>query len=67
MTRKRLYDILTEIPVDSRTLLRAVRRDGMKVTYIGKSGPLVSEADYERIKHEGIPYYQDRMTNQGIK
>lgn len=67
MARKRLYDLLSVLPVDSRTLLRAVEREGIKVTYVGKSGPLVSAEDFERIRDEGIPYHQDRMTTKGIR
>lgn len=68
MSHRRLYDLLAVYPVDSRTLLRAVKAAGYKVTYVGpRSGPLVSDEDYEKIKDEGIPYYKDRMTEEGIR
>lgn len=67
MPRKRLFDLLSELPVDARTLERSVRKCGIRVTRIGRSGPLVEEADFERIRDEGIPYYQDKMTTKGIR
>lgn len=68
MPKRRLYDLLTVFPVDSRTLLGAVKAAGYRVTYIGpKSGPLISEEDFETIKDEGIPYHKDTMTEEGIR
>lgn len=67
MPRKRLFDLLNELPVDARTLERAVKKAGMRVMRIGKSGPLVEEADFERIRKDGIPYYKDKMSTKGIR
>ena len=67
MPRKRLFDLLGEIPVDPRTLENAVRKSGMRVTRVGQSGPLVEMEDFERIRREGIPYYKDKMTTEGIR
>ena len=67
MPHKRLYDLLNVLPVDKRTLLAGAKSHGIKVIYIGKSGPLVSAADYQRIETKGIPYYKDKMTKKGIR
>lgn len=67
MPRKRLFDLLGEIPVDPRTLENAVRNSGMRVTRVGQSGPLIEMEDFERIRREGIPYYKDKMTTKGIR
>lgn len=67
MPRKRLYDLLSELPVDARTLEKSVKKSGIRITRIGRSGPLVSEDDFERIRREGIPYYQDKITTEGIR
>lgn len=65
--KRRLYDLLTFFPVDRRTLCRAVERAGYRIVEIGKSGPLIDEADFETIKRDGIAYHKDRMTTTGIK
>jgi hypothetical protein len=68
MPKRRLYDLLQVFPVDSRTLRRAVKAAGYQIHYIGKrSGPLISEEDFEKIRDNGIPYYKDTMTKNGIK
>lgn len=67
MPRRRLFDLLGEIPVDARTLENAVRRSGICITRIGQSGPLVEESDFERIRRDGIPYHKDTMTREGIR
>ncbi|PXA04819.1 hypothetical protein DDZ13_06545 [Coraliomargarita sinensis] len=67
MPRKRLFDLLGEIPVDPRTLEKAVRESGIRITRVGRSGPLVSQEDFERIQREGIPYYKDKITTEGIR
>lgn len=67
MPRKRLFDLLREIPVDPRTLERAVRESGICITRVGQSGPLVEIEDFDRIRREGIPYYKDRMTTKGLR
>jgi hypothetical protein len=68
MPRRRLYDLLSTFPVDSRTLLRAVKSSGIKVVYIGRrSGPFITAEDFDQIKEHGIPYYKDKMTKEGIR
>ena len=67
MPRKRLYDLLEFFPVDQRTLLKAAKSAGAKITHCGKSGPLIELEDFEIIKTEGFEYYKDRMTTEGIR
>lgn len=67
MPRKRLYDLQEFFPVDLRTLKRAAKDAGVKITTCGKSGPLIEMADFELIKKEGFDYYKDRMTTKGIR
>lgn len=68
MPKRRLYDLLHVFPVDSRTLRKAVKAAGYRVTYISqRSGPLISQEDFEQIREDGIPYYKDKMTKEGIR
>jgi hypothetical protein len=67
MDMKRLYDLLSVLPVDKRTLKKAVKAAGIKLVYIGGSGPLVTAQDFESIKTAGIPYYRAKMTTKGIR
>lgn len=54
--KRRLYDLLEEYPVDPRTLKKAAEASGIEITYMGaKSGPYISESDFERIKVDGLP------------
>jgi len=67
MSLVRLLDLLSEIPVDPRTLETAVKKAGVRVHRVGRSGPLVSEADFQTIRENGIEYYKDKMTTKGIQ
>lgn len=64
---RRLYDLLSSLPVDARTLRKGAKRKGIKIITVGKSGPLIEESDFQKILTEGIPYHQDRMTTKGIR
>lgn len=67
MPRRRLNDLLDTFPVDSRTLLKAAKKAGLKISTCGRSGPLIDMADFENLKNEGFEYYKDRMTTEGIR